>query len=89
MQDDGVLRPDLPEQLGGAGLEGRFVDGSLGVRNLKGAVCTSMQHGVEALGEPEELGLAADHNPPRVDARAQRIRDEGVQHLRDAATLCG
>ena len=73
----GVLPADL-EVLGMLGLAQRRAD-------AVGAV----QAVVEALGDPEELGVAADDHPAHVGAGSARVGEQRVQQLGDAAADLG
>jgi hypothetical protein len=44
---------------------------------------------VDALRDPEELGIALDNRPTRVDAGAAGIGQQGLQHLGNPAAACG
>ena len=44
---------------------------------------------VEALGQLEELGRLAQHDPARVDAGAADVGEQRAQHLGDAAARAG
>ena len=44
---------------------------------------------VEALGDAEEVGVAVDHDPARVEPGAADVADQRAQHLGDAAAVRG
>ncbi|MBW2419861.1 MAG: hypothetical protein JRH19_15045 [Deltaproteobacteria bacterium] len=48
-----------------------------------------MEGVVQALGDAEELGIALDHHPARVDSGAARVAEQRLEHLRHTATHRG
>ena len=47
----------------------------------------AVQAVVQALRDGEELRLAVEHEPPVLDARSPPVREQGLEHLGDAATV--
>jgi hypothetical protein len=48
-----------------------------------------VQQVVQALGHPEELRVAVEHEPAVLDPGALAVGDQGLQHLRHATALRG
>ena len=89
VQEDDVARPyALRQQLGVLGGDA-LVDGALGLAQRPAVARVAVQAVVQALGDAEELGVAADGDPSRVDADAAHVADQRAQHLGDAAAVSG
>src|SRR5205823_10715472 len=56
-------------------------DVSFGITESAVVTGFAVQPVVYALGDGEELGVAVDHDPPAVHARALRIPHETMEHL--------
>ena len=78
----------LREQVGVLGRDG-LVDGPLGVAQRAAVAGEAVQAVVQALGDAEEVLVAADRHPARVDLHAARVADQRAQHLGDPATVRG
>ena len=78
----------LRQQVGVLGGDA-LVDGALGLAQRPAVAGVAVQAVVQALGDAEELGVAADGDPSRVDADAAHVADERAQHLGDAAAMSG
>ena len=63
-----------------------LVYGPLGVAQRTTVAVVSVKPVVEALGDAEELGIAVDHQPARIDPAPTRVADQRTQHLRDPAS---
>ena len=78
----------LGHQLGVGGAAA-LVDGALGLAQRSAVAIVSVQPVVQALCDAEELGVALDHDPARIDPTAARVADQRAQHLGDAAAVGG
>ena len=76
----------LREQVGMLGGDG-LVDGALGVAQRAAVAGEAVQAVVQALGDAEEVLVAADGHPARVDLHAARVADQGAQHLGHPAAV--
>ncbi len=70
-------------------LTAALVGSALGLAQPTAVARVSVQSVVQALGYPEELGVARDRYPARITATAARVSDQRAQHLGDAAALGG
>ncbi len=86
--DDVAGLDQLCERLGvlAADLE---VLGVLGLAQGRPDAVGAVQAVVDALGDPEELGVAADDHPAHVGAGSARVGEQRVQQLGDTAADLG
>ena len=66
-----------------------LVGGALGVAERPAVAGEAVQAVVQALGDVEELRVARDRHPARVEAGAAHVADQRPQHLRHAAAVRG
>ena len=70
-------------------LERVLVDLPRRVVEVAAVALEAVEEVVDPLGDLEELGVALDHGPARVDAGALRVADQRQQQLHHAAALGG
>jgi len=83
VQQDDVTRPDLGQQLSGVGGGDLGVVVAFGIPQRPGV--HAVQAVVQPLGDRVEGGVALDDQPARVDPGSSGVRQQGGQHLGDAA----
>ena len=81
-------RHALGEQLGVLGGDA-LVGGTLGIAQRPAVAAVAVQAVVQALGDVEELRVAADRHPAPVDADTAHVADQRAQHLGDPAAMRG
>ena len=77
------------DELARVRLERVLVDLARLVVELAAVALEAVEDVVDPLGDLEELGVALDHGPARVDAGALRVADQREQQLDHAAALGG
>jgi hypothetical protein len=86
MQVDDVAGPDEAGQGLGVLLADAHVFATIRLRDPFLLAVDPVQPIVEALGDPEELGVAAHHAPADIDPGAAGVGEERVQQLGDTAS---
>ena len=79
--------PTLVSDVGEVRGEHPFERGVLGGTERPIIAPVPVQAVVQALRDGEELRLAVEHEPPVLDARSSPVRQQGLEHLGDAATV--
>ena len=87
VQQHDVAATDLGEEVGQVRGEDTFVRGVLGGTERATVPPIPVQAVVQALRDGEELPLAIEHQPAVLDARSSPVRQQGLEHLGDAATV--
>ena len=87
VQQHDVAATDLGEEVGEVRGEDTFVRGVLGGTERAAVPRIPVQAVVQALRDGEELRLAVEHEPAVLDARSSPVREQGLEHLGDAATV--
>ncbi len=89
MQDHDVPGVNVREELTRVALHAALVARML-VRTERASVAgRAVEMVVDAFGDPEEFGVAVDHDPTGVDADTSDVREQGLQQLRDPTTRRG
>lgn len=86
VQDHDVARRHERSQLAPGALGDRLIRGAGRVVEGLPVAARAVEAVVQALGDLEERGVAAQHEPARVDARTARVGQQRAQHLGHAAT---
>jgi hypothetical protein len=89
VQQDDIARADHLSQARQVALQHAGVVLMLGGTEVGSGSQQSVQRIVNPLGDQEERRIGVEHQPPRVDAGAARIREQRLQHLGDATAVCG
>ena len=80
-------RPILVSEVGEVRGEDTFERGVLGGTERPAVPRIPVQAVVQALRDGEEVRLAIEHEPAVLDARSSPVREQGLEHLGDAATV--
>ena len=89
VDDHHVLGLDELPELGGIALGHLVEDAACVIAEIAAVSGRSVQEVVDPLGEDEEVLVALDHHPARVDAGPARVGEERDEHLGNAAALGG
>ena len=87
VQQHDVAMTDLGEEVGEVRAEDTFERGVLGGTERPPVPRIPVQAVVQALRDGEEVRLAIEHEPAVLDARSSPVREQGLEHLGDAATV--
>ena len=89
VEQDDVVGADQLHELARVRLERVLVDLPRRVVEVAAVALEAVEEVVDPLGDLEELGVALDHGPARVDAGALRVADQRQQQLHHAPALGG
>ncbi len=84
VQEHDVLRLDPLDQLARVRLGRRLVDRTRAIAQRPSIAGGAVERVVDPLGELEERGVSADHQPACVDAGPAGVAEEWLEHLGDA-----